>query len=184
LTNLNAAMPPNVILPTGGLSMARRHAAIFLFSAPIAWAIWNTSALADVPFAFAYYYMRGTLQWSLIPLCLLIELLVLRYAFQLNWVRSIICNLLMNLLTTVLGLLGISYLINLEIMLSAGLYHGFREIAVTVFLAALIDTIFEYPVIWIFFSRKLTVARISALFLGNLASAIILLGTYVVPLPR
>jgi uncharacterized repeat protein (TIGR03803 family) len=140
-------------------------------------------ARADVPFVFAYYYGRGWREWATIPVGLVIELLVLRRYFDMPWKRALLADLWMNAASTIAGFLFLPVPFGFIFAL-LGIYalRGVAEAAGTVVVIALIDAVIEFGVLRWAFTERFTWKRAIALFVGNLASAVVVAASFQQPI--
>ncbi len=145
----------------------------------------SEQARADVPFVLVFLHGRVT-QWTGLLVSLLIELLVLRRYFDMTWGRAIGADLLMNAVSTIAGVVffpfPVAYIYSIFVFTPAlwvrGELGSLIELVGTLFVAALIDAAIELGILRWAFLERVNLRRIIALFTANLASAVVIVGSF------
>lgn len=149
------------------------------------WMMWLAiTAMVALLALFAARVQRGDiqaalLQWWTIPAGLLVELPILWRWFDMTWRQAIMADLLMNAVSTVVGVLVvapglIASLYNLPLSVPSKVI----VVLLLLLLFVLINTLVEYSVLQIAFGSGWTWARTGMLYAANYASvAIVVLGS-------
>lgn len=165
------------MLLTRGIGM--KTSAQRVFALVLLGAFANT-ALADVPFFWAAASLK-VIAWWTIPITLLVEGIVLRFLFEMSWIRAAKASIVIN---AVSGLAGMILYLPLGFILYpilAPVTIPFTslmtreagnavELVLTLAVMALVDTFLELLTLKMGFAVRLSQGRVLAFLLTNVAT--------------